>query len=83
MDDPKQAAQQIVNRVKLRPVPFHQFRNILKTPSWYVAVMDGVEMLDPSIELLSTPAFSNYIKFIWKIIQMPHPERLVFAKTEI
>lgn len=62
MDDPKQAAQQIVNRVKLRPVPFHWFRNILKTPSWYVAVMDEVKKLDSSIELLSAPAFFELYK---------------------
>ena len=62
MDDPKQAAQQIVNRVKLRPVPFHQFRNILKTPTWYIEVMAEIKKLDNSIELVDAPTFFELYK---------------------
>lgn len=56
-DDPRKAAARIVERVSKRPVPFHWFRNILKTPSWYVQVMEEVHKLDPTIELLDAPAF--------------------------
>lgn len=56
-NDPRKAAALIVERVSKRPVPFHWFRNILKTPSWYVQVMEEVRKLDPSIELLDAPAF--------------------------
>lgn len=55
--DPKKAAALIVERVSKRTVPFHWFRNILKTPTWYVQVMEEVHKLDPSIELLDAPAF--------------------------
>lgn len=55
--DPCKAAAMIVERVSKRPVPFHWFRNILKSPSWYIQVMEEVRKLDSSIELLDAPAF--------------------------
>lgn len=55
--DPTKAAAMIVERVAKRPVPFHWFRNILKTPTWYVNVMDEVHRLNPNIELLDAPIF--------------------------
>ena len=55
--DPKAAAERLVMRVHNRPVPFHWFRNILKTPTWYVQLMDEVKKLDPDIELLPAPVF--------------------------
>ena len=56
-NDPAEAAKIIVNRVKERPVPFHWFRNILKTPSWYAEVVNQIKKLDPTIELLDAPTF--------------------------
>jgi hypothetical protein len=56
-EDPVQAAKIIVNRVHKRGIPFHWFRNILKSPTWYVRVMDEVKKLEPTIELLSAPDF--------------------------
>lgn len=56
-DDPKKAAALIVERVADRSIPFHWFRNILKTPTWYVRVMEEVHKLNPDIELLDAPAF--------------------------
>lgn len=61
-DDPKQAAQHIVGRIKVRPIPFHWFRNILKTPSWYVAVVDEIKKMDPTVELVSAPIFFELYK---------------------
>lgn len=55
--DPKAAARHLVDRIHARPLPFHWFRNILKSPGWYVEVMKEVKRLDPSIELLDAPAF--------------------------
>lgn len=55
--NPVDAASLITRRVALRPVPFHWFRNILKTPSWYVQVMEEVKKQDPTIELLDAPTF--------------------------
>lgn len=56
-DDPKKAAALIVERVADRSIPFHWFRNILKTPTWYVRVMEEVHKLNPDIELLDAPVF--------------------------
>lgn len=56
-DDPKEAAQHLLERVKVRPIPFHWFRNILKTPSWYKEVVAEIKKLDPDIELLDAPTF--------------------------
>lgn len=55
--DPKEAAQHLLNRVQIRPVPFHWFRNILKTPTWYKEVVAEVKKLDPNLELLDAPTF--------------------------
>ena len=56
-NDPKKAASLIVERVKDRSIPFHWFRNILKTPTWYVQVVEEIRKLNPNIELLDAPAF--------------------------
>lgn len=56
-NDPRKAAAMIVDRISKRPIPFHWFRNILKTPTWYVEVMEEVKKLDPTIELLDAPTF--------------------------
>jgi len=62
--NPKEAAQRIVQRISDRPVPFHWFRNILKTPAWYVEVTDELEMINPDIELLDAPTFFELYR-IW------------------
>ena len=56
-NDPKKAASLIVERVNDRSIPFHWFRNILKTPTWYVQVVKEIRKLNPNIELLDAPAF--------------------------
>ena len=68
--DPVKAAELIVSRVALRPIPFHWFRNILKTPSWYVQVMEEVKKRDPSIELLDAPAFFE----LYRLYLQQHPD---------
>lgn len=56
-EDPVKAAQIIYNRIQQRKIPFHWFRNILKSPTWYVQVVAELKKLDPKIELLSAPDF--------------------------
>lgn len=59
--DPAQAAQHMVERVARRHAegypPFHWFRNILKTPTWYVKTYEEVRRRNPKIELLDAPTF--------------------------
>lgn len=62
--EPKEAAQRIAQRVTDRPIPFHWFRNILKTPGWYVEVMDELDKVNPNIELLDAPTFFELYR-IW------------------
>lgn len=63
-EDPKEAARQIVDRIKVRPIPFHWFRNILKSPTWYVEVMDEVTRLNPNVELIDAPTYFELYR-IW------------------
>ena len=55
--DPKAAAQVLVNRVHDRNIPFHWLRIILKSPTWYVEMIQEAQRLDPTIELLDAPSF--------------------------
>lgn len=63
-NNPKDAAYHIIGRIDKRPVPFHWFRNILKTPTWYVQVIDELKQLNPNIELLDAPTFFELYR-IW------------------
>jgi hypothetical protein len=56
-NDPSEAAKIIVSRIKQRQVPFHWFRNILKSPQWYADVVAEIAKLDPDIVLLDAPTF--------------------------
>src|SRR5699024_2212046 len=49
--DPPEAAKVIVNRINQRNIPFHWFRNILKSPTWYLNVVEEIKKIDPTIEL--------------------------------
>lgn len=69
-EDPVEAAIQISNRVKLRPIPFHWFRNILKTPTWYVQVVNELKKIDPQIELVDAPTFFE----LYRIYLQQHPD---------
>ena len=61
---PADAARRVVERVAARPVPFHWFRNILKTPTWYMQTVDEIKRLNPNIELLDAPTFFELYR-IW------------------
>jgi hypothetical protein len=62
--EPKEAARRIAQRLEERPIPFHWFRNILKTPGWYVEVMEELEKINPRVELLDAPTFFELYR-IW------------------
>ena len=62
-NNPKEAAQVLVERMHLRKgIPFHWFRIILKSPEWYVSLIEEAKRLDPSIELVDMPTFFELIK---------------------
>ena len=56
-DDATQAANIIVNGVNTRVPPFHWFRAILKSPDWYITVLEKARAANPKIELLDAPTF--------------------------
>jgi len=63
-DNPNDAAKHVLSRVKDRSIPFHWFRNILKTPTWYMNVVGEITRLYPTIELLDAPTFFELYR-IW------------------
>jgi len=69
-DDPKKAAGHVLRRVKVRPIPFHWFRNILKTPTWYMNVVEEIKKSDPTVELLDAPTFFE----LYRIWLQQHPD---------
>jgi len=65
-DNPVDAARKIVKRIAERVdenfPPFHWFRNVLKTPTWYLETYNEIKKLDPDIELLAAPAFFESLR---------------------
>ncbi|MDO5571180.1 MAG: GxGYxYP family putative glycoside hydrolase [Bacteroidales bacterium] len=60
--DPCKAADLIIERISSRNIPFHWFRNILKTPTWYKEVVECLKTKDPNIILLDAPTFFSLYK---------------------
>ena len=60
----------IVERVEKRPVPFHWFRAILKSPSWYKGICDELKQRHTNIELLDAPTFFE----LYRIYLKQHPD---------
>ncbi|MBN2138675.1 MAG: hypothetical protein JW720_12780 [Sedimentisphaerales bacterium] len=73
--NPKAAAEHVARRIAERKreghPPFHWFRNILKTPTWYVRTYDAIRSADPKIELLDAPAFFE----LYRIYLRNHPDQ--------
>jgi hypothetical protein len=63
-DDPEKAVGVVLQRTELRRVPFTWFRAILKSPDWYMRVLEGARAKNPRIELLDAPAFFELYR-IW------------------
>lgn len=65
--EPQKAAQAVVDRIKERKeLPFHWFRNIIKSPTWYVQVAKELENLDKNICLLDAPSFFELLRIYLK-----------------
>ena len=64
--DPRQAARHILRRIAARRgngvLPFHWFRNILKSPTWYRHVVDTMHETNPQVELLDGPTFFELLR---------------------
>ena len=62
--DPVKSANMVIQRIRAREkdTPFHWFRNILKTPTWYVEVMDEITKQDKNIVLLDAPSFFELLR---------------------
>ena len=56
-NNPADAATHVASRVQSRNIPFHWFRNILKTPTWYMNVHEQLKIQNPKIELLDGSSF--------------------------
>ena len=56
-DSADRAAGTVVERTRLRVLPFSWFRAILKSPEWYVQVYEKARAANPRIELLDAPTF--------------------------
>jgi hypothetical protein len=65
-DDPQGAARKIVERVAARPLPFHWFRGVLKSPEWWVQVYTQAREVSPKIELLDAPSFFELLRIYLK-----------------
>ena len=63
-NNPNDAAKHVLRRVKDRPIPFHWFRNILKTLTWYMNVVEEITKSDPTVELLDARTFFELYR-IW------------------
>ena len=68
--DYRRATDVIVERVEKRPVPFHWFRAILKSPSWYKGICDELKQRHTNIELLDAPTFFE----LYRIYLKQHPD---------
>ena len=49
-----------------RPIPFHWFRAILKSPSWYKSICDELKRRNTNIELLDAPTFFELYRIYLK-----------------
>jgi hypothetical protein len=67
-DDPKVAAAEVVTRVNARAknIPFHWFRNILKSPQWYVQVNNELKNTNSNIVLVEAPVFFELLRIYLK-----------------
>lgn len=65
-NDPKKAVDIMMWRIDKRPIPFHWFRAILKSPTWYKDVYEEIRKRNPKIELLDAPTFFELYRIYLK-----------------
>lgn len=56
-NDPVKAVSVIMDRIAARPINFHWFRAILKSPSWYVSINEELLKRNANVEILDAPTF--------------------------
>jgi hypothetical protein len=65
--NPIEAAADAVRRIHERNnIPFHWFRNILKSPEWYVQVVAEMKRLDPNIVVVDAPTYFELLRIYLK-----------------
>jgi N-acetyl-beta-hexosaminidase len=64
--DPKSAARYAVAKVNRTSIPFCWIRNVIKSPSFYVDMVNEMKILDPDIELVTAPAFFELYRIYLK-----------------
>jgi hypothetical protein len=65
--NPIEAAADAVKRIHERNnIPFHWFRNILKSPVWYEQVVAEMKRLDPNIVLVDAPTYFELLRIYLK-----------------
>ncbi len=64
--DPAKAARVVLDRISTRrregAPPFHWFRDILKTPTWHVQLVEELHKQNPKVELLDAPTFFELLR---------------------
>ena len=64
--DPARAAGVVLARIGARrgegAPPFHWFRDILKSPTWHVRVMEEIRQKNAKVELLDAPTFFELLR---------------------
>lgn len=72
--DPGRAAEHVLRRIAERRkngLPaFHWFRNVLKTPTWYVRVHEELARRNPNVVVLDAPTFFE----LYRIFLRNHPD---------
>ncbi|GAA4798833.1 GxGYxYP family putative glycoside hydrolase [Olivibacter ginsenosidimutans] len=68
--DPQLAAKTIEERITKRPIPFHWFRAILKSPTWYKEVHEQLQADNPAVTWLDGPTFFE----LYRIYLEQHPD---------
>ena len=62
-NDPVKAARAVLDTIAARkPMRFHWFRDILKPPSWHVAVMEEITRQNPKVVLLDPHTFFELLR---------------------
>jgi hypothetical protein len=68
--DPAASAQKIANTVKQRPIPFHWFRTIMKSPTWHIQTYEHLKEINPGIILLDARDFFE----LYQVYLENHPD---------
>ncbi len=68
--DPAASAEKIVQTVSQRPIPFHWFRTIMKSPTWHIKTYEHLKEIDPNIVLLDARDFFE----LYQVYLENHPD---------